>query len=557
MLRLFPQYKKRDSRLLDGVWKFAADPQGLGEKEKWFQNFPENALDMVVPSCWNNTLGWFRYEGAAWYQTEFETSKDNLKLTFHAVTGAAEVYLDGEKLGAHYGGFTPFDFHLQNIRPGRHALVVRVDNTHNSADTIPLSHVDWYHYGGIIRSVELCQFEGAYIDRMKIDYELDGDLSGAVVTATLWLKNVTREQTLCLSVEGKELASEKILPGQETASISGFVKDLRLWDVGQGNLYTVTAAMEEDDLSDRVGFRELRVEKGRLLLNQKPVFLKGVNRHEEHPEWGFALPFSLMRRDLDIIKKLGCNAIRGSHYPNAPIFLDLLDQEGILFWEEIPMWGFPQSAIANPLVLERGRAMHQEMVQRDYNRPCVILWGLHNEIDTGCEESVALSEAFYHTLREYDKKRPVTYATDHPFVDRCYRFADIVSVNKYIGWYEDTVEDWGRFLEKFHCHLEAQGAGDKPLIISEFGAGAVGGCRSFEAPRWSENYQKEYLDKSLRTFFADEKVIGTYIWQFCDIRTAEDMEIYRPRSFNNKGLVDEYRRPKESFWKVQELYTEK
>ena len=119
------------------------------------------------------------------------------------------------------------------------------------------------------------------------------------------------------------------------------------------------------------------------------------------------------------------------------------------------------------------------------------------------------------------------------------------------------MEDWGRFLEKFHCHLEAQGAGDKPLIISEFGAGAVGGCRSFEAPRWSENYQKEYLDKSLRTFFADEKVIGTYIWQFCDIRTAEDMEIYRPRSFNNKGLVDEYRRPKESFWKVQELYTEK
>ena len=98
--------------------------------------------------------------------------------------------------------------------------------------------MDWYHYGGIIRSVELCQFEGAYIDRMKIDYELDGDLSGAVVTATLWLKKVTREQTLCLSVEGKELASEKILPGQETASISGFVKDLRLWDVGQGNLYT-------------------------------------------------------------------------------------------------------------------------------------------------------------------------------------------------------------------------------------------------------------------------------------------------------------------------------
>ena len=294
---------------------------------------------------------------------------------------------------------------------------------------------------------------------------------------------------------------------------------------------------------------------GKLLLNNKEITLKGINRHEDHPDWGFAMPLNLMKKDLDIIKNLGCNAIRGSHYPNAPIFLDLLDQEGILFWEEIPMWGFPEHALQDPLTLERGLSMHELMIKRDYHHPSIIIWGLHNEVDTRTQAAYKVTKAFAEKIRSLDTTRPITYATMHPLEDICLSLVDLISINKYFGWYHDRIEQWQNFLHQFKVKMKTEGLTGKPIIISEFGAGALYGENTFEQQKWSENFQDAYLDYTLNLFLNDPDIIGTYIWQYCDIRSAKELEMNRPRSFNNKGIVNEYRKPKQAYWTVQKLYT--
>jgi len=261
-----------------------------------------------------------------------------------------------------------------------------------------------------------------------------------------------------------------------------------------------------------------------------------------------------MKKDLDIIKQLGCNTIRGSHYPNAPVFLDLLDQEGFLFWEEIPMWGFGEEALADPLTLERGLQMHQQMIKRDYHHPSIIIWGLHNEIDSRTEAAFNLTKAFAEKVRSLDQSRPITYATMYPLDDVCLSLVDIVSINKYFGWYEGEIEDWIRFLQTMKDKLKHEGLATMPILISEFGAGAIYGDSTFESAKWTENFQLQYLDSAIKIFLNDPDVNGMYIWQYCDIRSSKELEMGRPRSFNNKGIVNEYRKPKAAYWKVKELF---
>lgn len=564
MNRAFTDHVVRQCRNLDGLWDFAVDPEDKGEQEEWQRRFPENHGHMYVPACWNNELGLYDYRGAAWYRTRITvTEEQNLQVIFHAVLGFAQAYWDGEPVAGHFGGYTPFSFIVRNAVPGVHELVVRTDNRLGE-DTIPYHVVDWFHYGGIIRPVELQVLPEVFIDGLKLDYSQRED--GAVETScsvTLRSLGAAASVPVALTLEGEASLSQTAeVPADGTAALV-FRHTLpapRLWDAGKPELYLIHAATPEDDLTDRTGFRFIRAAEGRIFLNGKEIRFQGVNRHEEHPEWGFAFPPKLMMKEIAILKELGCNAVRGSHYPQSPYWIDLLDENGLLYWSEIPIWGalMPVSAIGNPVVEERAGTMIGEMIRRDFHHPCVLFWSVHNEIDTRSQEALRLSQSLTGLVRELDQSRLVAYATMHPLDDIVMACFDVIGINYYHGWYNGKVEQFADMLQGFHKQAAALGCGDKPVLMTEFGGAGIHGDTGWEPRLFSEDYQAEILACALRIFRGDPKVSGTFIWQFADIRgdLRSDRNFFRDRarSFNNKGLLNEYRKPKLAYRVVRDIY---
>jgi beta-glucuronidase len=564
LIRSFNQHNLRPTRLLDGLWDFITDPNDKGVTEGWSSGFPAGSRKSVVPSCWNNELGTYDYIGAAWYRTQFETQHEaNIRLVFEGILHHADVYVDGQHIGYHFGGFTQFALILPHLAQGKHELIIRVDNTVDW-QTLPTDIADWHSYGGIIRSVELQELPDVYIDTLKIDYQLKDDT--ADVQLQIGLSSLGKEDgfiEVSASTAGLSLAASgvRVATGQSTLiTLHGTLENVQKWDVGQPSLYTFTVTAGEDDLIDRTGFRTVEVQGSDILLNGKKLYLQGVNRHEEHPEWGFAFPPKLMLKDLDILTDLGCNIVRGSHYPQSQFWIDLLDEHGMLLWSEIPMWGCFMSVetLASPIFRERGVHMLGEMISRDYHHPSIIFWGAHNEIDTRTQEALELTKAFVSKIRSMDSSRLVTYATMQPTEDIVLSYFDVIGINKYYGWYEGSVDGFSTMLQDYYLNAEKQGAGGKPVIMSEFGAAGIFGDAGWEPRLFSEDYQADVVTRALKIFRDDPRISGTLIWHFADIRVdvRSDRPYFRDRarSFNNKGLLSEYRKPKLVYRLVKEIY---
>lgn len=292
MVRTFREHHTRRTELLDGPWDFVKDPLNIGVQDKWYNRFPHPSQSVYVPSCWNNELGLYEYEGIGWYRKTIHIENThNIRLIFHAVLGHSDVYLDGQHLGYHYGGYTPFEFIVPSMAAGEHELVIRTNSTLDRV-TIPTEQVDWFHYGGIIRSVELQHLPDLYIEQLKIAYELKG--TAAAVSVHIQLRSflqTAHTTKLAFSEGGQELHSEEVqIEAGQTLShtFKLLLPEVRLWNIGRPELYTFQLRTEEDDKIERTGFRHIETKDHRILINGAPVYLKGVNRHEEHPEWGFA-----------------------------------------------------------------------------------------------------------------------------------------------------------------------------------------------------------------------------------------------------------------------------
>ena len=562
MARLFDEHVKRSVKPLTGEWHFVKDPEDLGMKEAWYRTLPAGET-VTVPSVWNTKLGCLTYEGVAWYEKSFYSEGGTLRFCFGAVMTEARVWLDGEELGSHYGGFSAFDFIVYGVCEGTHTLTVRVDNCFDAC-SIPQQRVDWYHYGGITREVSVERLCGISVLRSRFEYSLDESLSSARGRLVLELCNASDEpleEKVCALLDRDRIGESLVVLGareRATVTLPEFeIKDLELWEVGSPRLYTLSVSTERDDLIDRVGFRRVEVQGQKLLLNGREIEIRGVNRHEEHPDWGFAFPEGLMRRDIDLILEMGCNAVRGSHYPNSKVFLDMMDAYGILFWSEIPIWGwgFSEEALADPVVVGRGLEMHREMVEQYYNHPSIIIWGMHNEIQLKTQAAYRMTEKYYAYLKENGGNRAVVYASDKPWEDICFGLCDIICLNQYYGWYYGYEADaWEKFLEKFGAHTKEIGVDNKPIIISEFGGAALYGCHDDEGILWSEENQALQLGHALEIFHAHPGVIGCFIWQFADIRTCLEAGLNRARGFNNKGMLNEYRKPKLAYRVAKEKY---
>ncbi len=560
MMRLFDEHTIRFVESLNGTWRFAPDPEDKGAAEKWYCGLPDSQ-PVIVPSVWNTEAGMLEYEGAAWYEKRFFSKGGCLRLSFGAVLTYAKVWLDGVYLGDHYGGFSQFSFIVPNISQGSHTLTVLADNRFDRY-SIPQKRVDWYPYGGISRDVSIEELHGICVLENRLEYTLSEDLTSAKCQLVLQCYNAGAEEKTDLTVD---IGDRNVYRGSisvpagttQTVTLPEFCLDsITLWEPGNPKLYSVCIKTDTDDLYDRVGFRHICVSDRKILLNGKPLQIRGINRHDDHPDFGFAFPPSRIKHDLDLITGLNCNAIRGAHYPNSQLFLDYLDELGILFWSEIPIWGigFSVEALADPTVVERGLAMHKEMVRYYYNHPAIILWGMHNEIRADTEPALHMTKTYYDYLKANGGNRLVVYAANQYFTDICCAYSDVICVNQYYGWYDGDLPAWIPFLEQYCQRMESLGMADKPFIMSEFGGAALYGYHDAECTKWSEEYQAKLLRYCLKLFGEHPAVAGAFIWQFCDARTSSQMDLSRARGFNNKGIMNEYRRPKAAYFAVQEAY---
>lgn len=561
MLRLFDTSTKRDIKELSRKWRLIPDFDNSGNEKGYCNGLPSDARYTFVPSCWNFELDLFHHYGYTWYETEFEAMEDNVMLVFGAVNNFCDVYVDGKHVAYHYGAFCEFKVDLPAIGKGKHLLVLKVGAELNMTDSIPSLNTDWFNYGGIIRPVEVHSIKNCKLD-FYTEYDLDVENKSATldVFTSIKLFDGDISDTLKITIDGKSVYEEKItVSGETTVKAEIKLNDLRLWDIGQGNLYTVSVEFGGDQLIDRIGFRKMTSDRQGFILNGRRIKLRGVNRHEENVEFGFAVTPNQVKRDIAIIKDMGCNIVRGSHYPNAKTTLDMLDEEGLLFWEEIPMWGFVATSLELPVVAERAVNLHKDMIARDRNHPCIVIWGLLNEAETHKEPAVPLMAKLLETVKSLDTTRLITFASNHAKQDLCFDFVDFISINTYPGWYGRDYRLWAEEVKEFRDYADSVGAENKCLIISEFGAGAIKGDTSFDGMIWSETYQNDYFEFTLPCLCDHPDVAGTIIWQYCDMRTSEkrDVALKRPRNYNNKGLLDEHRNPKMAYFTAKRAFNER
>ena len=549
MERLFDTHIIRKSRECAPVWTLTTlDAGGLTAPEK-----------VIVPSVWESHPALRKYRGRGVYEQKI-TAGGNIRLWLGGVSFRAKVYLDDMLLAEHYGAYTGFEALAQNIPEGEHTLRVEADNRFDVDSALHIPN-DYYAYGGINRPVIVEEVGNVYITWLHVTPRKTAD--GWTVDAHVSVRNLGDQPfqgTLKLSLAGKTAEAEIEIPSQETAfcALSMACDHVTSWSPESSVLYQITSILSEngeaiDDLIDRIGFREIRVEGKKLLLNGQPLLLKGFNRHEEYGSFGLSAPVEAMMQDIHLMRDLGANCVRTCHYPNDPLFLDLCDETGLLVWEESHVRGFTEDKMRHPHFMELLRQCTIEMVEQHYNHPAIFIWGSLNECADDTEYGAACYREIFGLLRELDQSRPVTAALLERPGGKVYDDMDVVSVNIYPQWYHNTPVQDGlsrKLLEAAHG-----GGENKPVIVSEIGAGAIYGYHDpFGEAKWSEERQCAILKEQITAVLSHPDVTGIFLWQFADVRVAEEWAMSRPRTYNNKGVVDEYRRPKMAYRVVKELF---
>ncbi len=555
MLRTFVEHRVRTVESLDGLWAFVPDC----ERKDTAKLPSKYTRDVVTPVAWETLPGLEQYRGTGWMKRNFTVTGDKpIRLAFGGVLHTATVFIDGKKVGKHYDGFVPWDLIVTGLKAGEHELVIEINNTFGKHSAL---HVRGDHYssGGIIRPAELQEVSPLFIDKIRATPKLARGKWGLGVRVLL--RNVGRKaetRRVVVSVAGKELdLGEVIMAGKSSLEVAGKLTALKVkpWSADKPELYTLTAQLFDgdepvDDKIDRVGFREIKVSGSKLMLNGKQIFLRGYNRHEYHAQHGQSLPVEVMARDVRMLKDLGCNFIRTSHYPNDMRMLDLCDEFGIYVWEET---NSTSVGFKHPKYNEQITACAETMVGWHFNHPAIIIWASLNECDAKTKSGRAEHGRMMKLLRDLDGSRLVTYASCAWKDDICLDHPDIVSWNWYTAWYWgsiDTIRESVDDLLKWQ-DTKSKGKG-KPVIISEFGAGAFYGFRSQERGKWTEEYQAEALGALLDVYCTHERIAGVAMWQFNDVRISHQEDWGpRPRCINNKGTVDEFHRPKLAYDSVK------
>lgn len=553
MIRTFKTHDvRKQMELTESLWEF----------EPCAGNYAGQKFPVAVPGCWENHPLFADYRGEGIYRKTFQ-AQGNVRIECKGVSHTATVYLDGHEIGHHYNAYTPFSVVVSDLEPGRHMLEIKADNRFHKDSALHVPN-DYMSYGGISRGVVVEELSDLYLEYVHVKTYRENEQWHVQVKAAVNVLKIGQNDEEDITIQGKikDTAFEWKLTDTAKKHYE-FCTDLKIdgieeWSPETPVLYQVELQMLRedeviDDLIERFGFREICVQGKYILLNGKKLRIKGVCRHEDHPDYGCALPYQTIYNDLVLIRQMGANSIRTAHYPNDEIFLDLCDELGILVWEENHARGLEEDRMKHPLFEEQAEQVIREMIFYHYNHPCIFIWGILNECASETLFGRSCYEKQFRLIREMDDSRPCTFASCKFFGDICFDLPDVISCNLYPRWYVDKpVRD---YLNEVYDWIVEDGNGKgKPFIVSEIGAGGLYGCHNAYHGKWTEEYQADALSEQVSECLKFSESMGVYIWQFCDVRVSSEWFAGRPREMNNKGVVDEYRRPKAAYGRVKEIF---
>ena len=556
---------------LNGKWDAIIDLYSYGKLSRVYENkIPEtntqfkeysfgNGLRLDVPGDWNSQSPELKYyESTVWYKRDFECEKLSDKryfIHFGAVNYLATIYLNGEKIGQHEGGFTPFQFEITDkVKQGKNFVVVEV-NSARKTDNIPGLIYDWWNYGGITHDVSLVETPMVYIHDYTVQLSKKNEAKVLVkvqLSGELKLQNV--------KVEIPELSIKQ----QITTDLTGIgdvefsAKPMR-WSPESPKLYKVIISTNVEKIEEKIGFRTVEVRGSDILLNGKKVFLAGINVHDEISQrQGRAYSSGDATYLLNEAKKIGCNFVRLTHYPASEIMVKMAEEMGIMLWEEIPIW--QNIEFKNPKVKLLGEQMLREMIARDKNRCAITLWSIANETKPSPERNEMLS-GYIRLCRSLDDSRLITIAFDNTNYDTTSQslkisdslidLVDVISINKYFGWYTP----WPVAPKSIKWEVCL----DKPLIYSEFGCEALyGQSGSVDvASSWSEDYQEKLYKDHIDMFEGITNLCGVSPWVMVDFRSPYRLHQRNQQEWNRKGIISDKGLYKKAWFVMHDYYAKK
>ncbi|MFB0522219.1 MAG: glycoside hydrolase family 2 TIM barrel-domain containing protein [Candidatus Bathyarchaeia archaeon] len=578
-MEIAPRFE-REMIDLAGFWHFKIDPENKGEKEEWYKQESFSGWDKIyAPASWNEQDSKYMwYMGTAWYAREFFIPKDwcdrLVMVGFEGVNYITKVWVNGVYLGEHEGGFTPFAFRLENVLKfgAVNQIVVMVNDTLTPKVVPPGggmndTYFDFFHYGGIYREAYLLSVPRTHVKDVTIRTDIKG--KSGIVCVDLEILNEQEKEwsgALTLAVlDGHEVAAEKqvnlrmVARAEEKFTEKITVRNARFWCPEAPHLYMLRTRLTSegsggDTKETRFGIRTVKIEKCRILLNGRSVFLKGCARHEDFPVLGKTFHGAILRKDFGLMKTLGMNSFRTSHYPYSRSHLDLADENGFLVILEMPTAGLRSKVerLDDPEIIERVRKQTREAIQRDKNRPSVIMYSLFNEPDSNREEFRNLLREAIEEARKADPTRPLTFASAKHLDDVALDMVDVQCHNFYYGWYslsgdlEGAAKVLSGMLEGIHEQYP-----EAPILITEFGAGAIHGLHKDPPEMWSEEYQAEMIKTYWEVFLSKDYVVGGHIWVFADFKVGQSV---RRTTENRKGIFTRTREPKNAVKVVKHLF---
>jgi beta-glucuronidase len=560
----------RASMSLNGPWHFIADPYrggwGSNTDVPGVRGFAANAHYQLggplleydfakspvlqVPGDWNSQRqDLFYYEGLLWYQRNFTYHpKAHTRVFLHigAANYEAHIFVNDVRVCDHQGGFTPFDCEVtQAVKDGGNFVVIAVDNQRR-ADRVPAMKTDWWNYGGLTRDVSLVEVPEMFIDDESLQLQPDGTIAGyvhvvgAAPGTKVGVDIPDMDEKLTATIEEGGRAEFSFRP-----------QELERWSPEHPRLYRVTFTVGADRLSDDIGFRTIAVAGDRILLNGKPIFLRGVSIQGEAPirggrAWSEADAQTLM----GWAKELHCNYVRLVHFPHDERETRLADKLGLVVWSEIPVyWDIDWT---NPETLAVAEQQLHEMIRRDRNKASVILWSMSNETAPKPERTAFLN-ALIAEARKDDPTRMITSAIVTPFHNRTAVLddpiagsLDVLGYNEYIGWYQGTPESAPTYQWQDPLH--------KPVILSEFGGGAKAGMHGPDTERFTEEYQAAIYKYQFQMFRSMPFLAGLSPWVLMDFRSPTRQLPGIQDGYNRKGLVSNLGVKKKAFFELQDFY---
>ncbi len=533
----------REKESLNGKWRFQIDPYHTFLRADWFLEKSEdedgrelpldysfdNWEEVSVPSCWNTEKKeYLYYEGLGIYTRTFKYINQGEKKVYLKV-GAANyetfIFLNKGFIGRHIGGSTPFYVDITKYLKKDNRIHILVDNTRKKA-AVPTINTDWYNYGGLYRDVELIRLADTYIK----DFEIALQANSAYSKIEVKVKVAGEKIDGIARLEIPELNIDEKVTIEGSIGASVIEAEPELWSPDNPKLYDVKVSYEEDNIEDLIGFREIKVDGRDIYLNGDQIYLKGVACHEDSYKDGKAVSELEVIENIRVAREMNCNYIRLAHYPHSAKVSRIADKLGVMLWEEIPVyWAID---FDNKETYQDAENQLLEMIQRDKNRASVIIWSVGNE-NQDTEARLKFMKDLALKVKEVDSTRLVSAAclvdeVNNKIADCLADYLDIIGVNEYYGWYDPD------FAKLAQCMKNSKP--DKPIVITEFGAGALSGHRGTKDDLFTEDYQYNVYKKQIEILSKIKYVKGLSPWILVDFRSPRRVNQYQ-QGYNLKGLV--------------------